>query len=217
VDKKQTVISLLNQKGGSGKTTLATNIAHGFVIRGYKVLLVDTDAQGTARDWNSENEGSIVPVIGLDRETLPKDLDAVKTGYDIIILDGAPAIERMSAVAVKVSNIVLIPVQPSPYDIWATDELVELVKSRQAVSGGNPKAAFVISRVIKNTKLSKEVSCALSEYGLPIFEHYTSQLVVYPSTASKGFSVFSSAPNPACDEINGIIDELMEKFCNAKN
>lgn len=212
MNKKPVIISFLNQKGGSGKTTLATNIAHGLVIKGYKVLLVDTDAQGSARDWNSANEGEILPVIGLDRETLPKDLEAVKDGYDIIVLDGAPAVEKMSAVAIRVSNVVLIPVQPSPYDIWATDELIGLIKSRQAVANGEPKAAFIISRVIKNTKLSKEVSTVLSEYDLPVFENYTSQLVIYPSTASKGFSVFSSAPNPACNEINGIINELMEKF-----
>ena len=163
MNKKQVVISFLNQKGGSGKTTLATNVAHGLVIKGYKVLLVDTDAQGSARDWNSANEGEILPVIGLDRETLPKDLEAVKDGYDIVVLDGAPAVEKMSAVAIRISNIVLIPVQPSPYDIWATDELIGLIKSRQAVSNGEPKAAFVISRVIKNTKLSKEVSTVLSE------------------------------------------------------
>ncbi len=212
MNKKPIIISFLNQKGGSGKTTLSTNVAHGLAIRGHKVLLIDTDPQGSARDWNSANDGAILPVVGLDRDTLPKDLLAIQSGYDFIVIDGAPAVEKMSAVAIKVSNIVLIPVQPSPYDVWATADLVELIKSRQAITGGEPKAAFVISRVIKNTKLSKEVSSALEEYGVEILQGYTSQLVVYPSTASKGFSVFSSAPNAGCDEVNSIIDEIMEKF-----
>lgn len=206
------VISFLNQKGGSGKTTLSTNVAHGLSIRGYKVLLVDTDQQGSARDWNTANDGTILPVVGLDRETLPKDLKAIQAGYDIVIMDGAPAVEKMSAVAIKASNVVLIPVQPSPYDIWATADLLELIKARQAVNGGEPKTAFIMSRVIKNTKLGKEATTVLEEYGIPVFQSHTSQLVIYPSTASKGFSVFSSAPNSACEEINNILDELIQKF-----
>ena len=66
------VISVLNQKGGAGKTTIATNLAHALLLDHYKVLLVDSDPQGSLRDWNESNGGELIPVIGLDRETLPK-------------------------------------------------------------------------------------------------------------------------------------------------
>lgn len=220
--KEPKVISFLQEKGGSGKTTMSINVAHGLVIRGFKVLLVDGDPQGSARDWNAQNEGTIVPVIGLDRETLPVDLKAVKEGYDFIIIDGAPQISKLSAAAIRASDIILIPVQPSPYDVWASIDLVELIKARQEVTGGSPKAAFIISRVIKNTKLSKEINDVLSDYGIPVFENFTSQSVTYPTIAAIGETVYSPkypvAPVwKARDEIETIINELMERFINVED
>lgn len=204
------IISVLNQKGGSGKTTIATNIAHALSLEGEKVLLVDSDPQGSARDWSEANEGELLPVVGLDRETLAKDLLRISEGYQWVIVDGAPQLARMAAAAVKVSDMVLIPVQPSPYDIWATADLVEIVKARQEVANGFPKAAFVISRAIKNTKLGKEIGSALSEYEIPILKSVITQLVVYPTTASKGLSVLHGADTTAIAEIKSLLTEIKE-------
>ncbi len=105
------VIAVLNTKGGSGKTTIATNLAHALQRDGTKVLLVDSDPQGSTRDWNEANGGNIIPVVGLDRETLAKDLQAISAGYDWIVIDGAPQVAKLSAAAVKAADFVLIPVQ----------------------------------------------------------------------------------------------------------
>jgi len=154
-------ISILNQKGGSGKTTLATNIASGLTCIGGRVLLVDTDPQGSARDWRAANENGGLPVIGLDRPSLSKDLRDFSKPYDIVVIDGAPQLKEMAAAAIKISDAILIPVQPSPYDIWATADLVELIKARQEITDGKTQAAFIVSRAIQNTKLSNEVFEAL--------------------------------------------------------
>lgn len=204
------VISILNQKGGSGKTTIAINLAHSLTLKGFKVLLVDADPQGSARDWNEENEGNVIPVVGLDRETLPKDLQAIKDGYDFIVIDGAPQIAKLAAAAVKTSDLVLIPCQPSPYDIWAASDLVDIIKARQDVTDGKPKAAFIISRSIKNTKLGNEIAEALASYELPVMEHGTSQRVAYPTTASEGNTVFMEPESQAANEIENICNELLE-------
>lgn len=188
-------IAILNQKGGAGKTTIATNLARAFYLDGKRVLLVDADPQGSLRDWNEANNGSIVPVIGLDRESLATDLNAVAGGYDLVIIDGAPQIAKLSVAAVKASDLVLIPVQPSPYDIWACADLVDLIEARREVTGGRPSAAFVISRSIRNTKLSTEVAEALSNYGLPILKVGTTQRVIYPSSAAEGKTVFCVEPD----------------------
>ena len=129
-------IAVLNQKGGSGKTTIATNLAHVLKLADSKVLLVDSDPQGSARDWNEANNGQVLPVVGLDRETLPTDLKAISAGYDFVVIDGAPQIAKLSAAAVKAADLILIPVQPSPYDIWAASDLVELIQARQEITDG---------------------------------------------------------------------------------
>lgn len=205
-----TVIAVLNQKGGSGKTTIATNLAHALQRDSYTVLLIDSDPQGSARDWNEASGGNIIPVIGLDRETLAKDLQAISQGYDWIVIDGAPQIAKLSAAAVKAADLVLIPVQPSPYDIWACADLVDIIAARREVTNGKPKAAFVISRAIKNTKLSGEINQALSDYGLPVLKAGTTQRVVYPTTAAEGLTVFSDKCSDAAREINALKKEVLE-------
>jgi chromosome partitioning protein len=211
------IIAVLNQKGGCGKTTIAVNLTHSFQNQGYKTLLVDSDPQGSARDWNAENDGKIIPVIGLDRGSLANDIEAIKNGYDFIVIDGAPSIAKLAAAAVKIADFILIPVQPSPWDIWATADLVDIIKARQEVTEGKPMAAFIVSRAIKNTKLSTEVIEALKQYELPVLNSYTTQRVIYPTSASEGQTVYIRIFNDATLEIDAIRDEIIGVFNGLKN
>jgi chromosome partitioning protein len=94
----------------------------------------------------------------------------------------------------------LIPVQPSPYDVWAAESLVSLVKTRQDITEGIPKAAFVISRQIVGTKLANEVRKALNDYELPIMKSYTSQRVIYANSATTGSTVLDTEPQGAASK-----------------
>ena len=89
-------------------------------------------------------------------------------------------------------------------------DLVDVIQARQQITEGSPKAAFVISRAIKNTKLSGEVAEALEGYGLPVLVNGTTQRVIYPTSASEGKTVFSEGDNPASDEIRAVAEELLE-------
>ena len=203
------VISVLNQKGGSGKTTIATHLARAIQLKGFSVLLVDSDPQGSSRDWAAVNEENPVPVVGIDRPTIERDLKRIAE-KDYVIIDGAPQAADLAISAIKASDIIIIPVQPSPYDIWATSDLVDLVKQRIEMTDGKLKAVFVVSRTIKGTKIGKEISVALSDYGLPVLETSITQRVIYPTSASVGSSVLDEEPSgEASKEINNLINEIL--------
>ncbi len=201
------IIAILNQKGGVGKTTLATNIATKLHLNKSKVLLIDSDPQGSARDWHAAGSSEI-PVIGIDRPTLDKDIQKIAGQFDWVVIDGAPQLTDMAISAIKCADIIVIPVQPSPYDIWASSDLVEIIKHRQQLTDGKPKAFFCISRKIASTSLSKEIAEALEGYDLPVMKSYTSQRIIYAKSAAEGQTVFDTSNNEAIQEITNIVTEI---------
>jgi chromosome partitioning protein len=202
------VIAVLNQKGGAGKTTIATHLARALQLEGAEVILIDSDPQGSARDWAAVREDQPLPVVGIDRPTIERDLKALGK-KDYVIIDGAPQAADLAVSAIKAADFILIPVQPSPYDIWATADLVELVKSRIEITDGKLKAAFIVSRAIKGTKIGLEIADALNGYGLPVLKSRITQRVLYPSTAAAGTTVLDAEPDSdAANECKALVAEI---------
>lgn len=206
------VIAVLNQKGGSGKTTIATHLARALQLDGKDVLLVDSDPQGSARDWAAVREHNPLTVVGIDRPTIDRDLKAIGR-KDFVVIDGAPQAADLAVSAIKAASFILIPVQPSPYDIWATADLVDLVKQRIEVTDGKLQAAFVVSRAIKGTRIGAEVSDALNGYGLPVLNSRITQRVIYPGTAAAGTTVMDEEPRgDAAHEVRALMTEITQKL-----
>lgn len=204
------VIAVLNQKGGVGKTTIAVHLARALQLSGSDVLLVDSDPQGSARDWAAARDDQPLTVVGLDRPTLDRDIKRLGP-KDFIVIDGAPQLKDMCASAIKAANLVLIPVQPSPYDIWATQELVDLVKQRIEITEGRFQAVFVVSRMIKGTRLGREVSEILAGYGLPILKTAITQRVIFASSATDGKTALDEEPESiASSEIRSLTKEVVD-------
>ncbi len=206
------VIAVLNQKGGAGKTTIATHLARAMQLDGADVLLVDSDPQGSARDWAAVRDDQPVPVVGIDRPTIERDIKNIAQ-KDIVVIDGAPQVHSLAVSAIKAADIILIPVQPSPYDIWATSDLVDLVKQRIELTDGKLKAAFVVSRAIKGTRIGSEVAQALQSYDLPILDTRVYQRVIYPGSAAEGSTCLDIEPKgDAAQEIMAMAQEIRAKF-----
>lgn len=204
------IISFLNQKGGVGKTTLSIQTAYGLQDKGNTVLLVDSDPQGSVRDWHAASEGSVLKVIGLDRETIFKDIDNFRSQYDFIIIDGAPQLSLMAAATLKCSDLVIIPVQPSPWDIWAAEEIIRLAKSRRHITDDKLKIALAINRCIGNTHLSREIKEALEAYEVPILGSMIYQRVAYAESAKNGSTVIKDDPNSKASlEIKNMVEEIL--------
>jgi chromosome partitioning protein len=196
-----------------GKTTLAINIAKALEDRANTVLLVDSDPQGSARDWHANSDGNILDVIALDRPTIDKDILKIHKSYDFVVIDGARDLTNMALKTVICSDVVFIPVQPSPYDVLASEDIVNLVLQRRDITEGKLKAAFIVNRQITNTILAKDIRPALERYGLPILKNGIFQRVIYADSAARGQTVFEFE-NKAQDEMNLLTDEILEFIRN---
>jgi chromosome partitioning protein len=205
------IISFLNQKGGVGKTTLAVHVATALAMRGHRVLLVDGDPQGSALDWSASREtDALFPVVGIPKPTIHKELPKLAANYDFVIIDGAPRVYDVARSAIMASDIILIPVQPSPYDVWAAKEVVDLVGEVENFKE-NLKTLFVINRKIVNSAIGRDVGDALAEYKLPVLRAQICQRVSFAESAGRGQTVLETEPDStASGEINALVDEILE-------
>jgi chromosome partitioning protein len=149
-------------------------------------------------------------VVGVDRPVLEKEIPQISSAFDVILIDGAAKLQEMTASSLKIVDAILIPVQTSLADIWSALDLVDIVKARQQVTMGIPKAAFIVSRQTQNSRLAGDIDQALQQHELPIFRSRTSNRVVYMETLSAGTTVIDQEPQGvAAQEILEIRDELM--------
>lgn len=205
------VISILNQKGGSGKTTIAINLARAYQLQGHSVLLVDSDKQGSSRDWHSADENNPVPLLVLDQVSIDRDIKKVVNKYEYIIVDGSPQATEIATATIRASDFILIPMQPSPFDIWASSNLIELVKQRMT-ENQNLKAGIVLTRLVKNTKIGNEVSQIIHDFELPVLTSTIGQRTCYPYSASLGQTIFDTerASSEPVAEINTLANEITQ-------
>ena len=204
------ILSFLNPTRGSGKTTLSTNLARALHDdQGRKVLLVDSDPEGSTPDWHAAWEDTTIPRVALDRPNHLKTLASLGAAYDFVLVDGVANQEEMVAAAVGISDAVLIPVPPRLDDVWVVVDLVDRIQARQEATHGLPCVAFVVSRAIDHTKLGRDVAGALAEYGFPVFESVIVQREIYSERAAEGLTIFDGPRGPASAEITLIAVELI--------
>lgn len=204
------IIGILNQKGGVGKTTLSINLASALALRGERVLLVDADPQASSLAWSAVRSAEpLFPVVGMAKASLHKDLPDLAAKYDHVIIDGAPRVNEIARSAIMACDLVLMPVQPSPVDVWATDEIVRLIVEAQTFRP-SIKAAFVVNRKIANTAIGRDVVKAFNEHPFPVISAFISQRIGFAESFAQGLSVFEAAPgSAAASEIDAVIKEVI--------
>lgn len=207
------VTAVINQKGGAGKTTLAMNLAAGLARRG-DTIVMDLDPQGSSSQWARMGQQPFPATVeqingNWDARTLHQNYQA----YRHMVLDCPPSLDSHASLqALRACDIALIPVLPSPIDLWASLKLPQEIEEARKVNP-NIRAYLVLNQLEPNSALSAAMHDALVEFGIPVLNAVIRRRAVYRSAALEGVSVFQMGGHgiQAVEEIEAIIREVIGK------
>jgi chromosome partitioning protein len=206
------IVALLNQKGGVGKTTLALHLAGAWARQGGRVTVIDADPQGSALDWSEQRakEGGprLFGVLGLARDTLHREAPEIARGVDHVVIDGPPRIAGLMRSALLAADLVLVPAQPSPFDGWASGEMLNLIREAR-IFRPELLARFVLNRCAARTIIARETGDALAEHDPPVLGARIGQRVAFADAALTGQLVFEvESGAAAAREITALCAEI---------
>lgn len=204
------VISLAQQKGGSGKTTIAANLGVAFARSGHSVALLDTDPQGSLGRWfmARREKGD----AGLDFSTasawgVSYECDKLRRAYDFVIVDTPPKVDADLRPALRESDLVIVPVSASQVDVWATESVLDLARRE-----GRP-AMVVVNRAKKGTRVLEAVGRSLVEIDVPQASAMLGNRVAYAETLGEGRGVLERGKGAWTAEVEALAAEVQEALC----
>jgi chromosome partitioning protein len=209
-------VAVLQQKGGSGKTTLAINLAAAAHLEGARALVVDMDRQASAFDWSAaRREGSRLEglaVVKADRALALPRFNEIARGFDYVFLDGPPRLGDITQSAAVAADVAVLPIQPGPFDFWAVAETLESLDHadsiREQLARPPIRRVFVVNRAATNTRLAREAEKELRDSGGEL-AGVVHQRVAFPDAASRGESVLTTAATEeAAADIRRLWSEL---------
>ena len=202
------VITVAQQKGGAGKTTLVAHLAIAFRQLGNRVAIVDVDPQGSLTAWHAARTAALGE-SGLTHSQIngwrtAGEVDKLAREHDLVVVDSPPHAETEARIAVRAAKLVIIPVQPSPMDVWATRPTLDLAAAERI------RAMLVLNRVPPRGKLTEELSIKLNEMGAHLAATRIGNRVAYAAALLSGRSVTEGARGGnAAKEMRALAGEIL--------
>ena len=202
------IISFVNQKGGVGKTTAAINLAASLKRRNNRLLFIDADPQGSAMQWHAVENNKAFEIVHHLEPVNKNDIKQLSRNYDYLLIDAPPAIGDITKSILSITEIAIIPVNPSALDIWSCKGTLELIEE---IRPENPdiEVQLLINRKIPGTRVGREARASLDVFNTDVLQTELCQRVAYIDAMTSGVSVMQYAPNSkAADEIENLCDEI---------
>jgi len=203
------IITLAQQKGGSGKTTLAAHLAVALTRGQARVALLDCDPQGSLGEWFEAREESLGEAgTGLDFRTASgwgarREARSLSRDYDVVVIDTPPKSDIESRPAIEAASLVVVPVQPTPIDLWATQPTLEMIAKE-----GTP-SLLVINRAAARGALTIEMSEAIRALGHPAAATQLGNRVAFAASMGDGRTILETAPgSKGAQEIEALAAEI---------
>ena len=201
------VIALVGNKGGAGKTTLTVNLAVGLGRLG-RIVILDTDPQGSSAQWRSIADDEMLPPVISATDNVVEQVRGLVTEYDYLVVDCPPSVQAPQTLSVlQVTDLALIPVQPSPFDLWASIHIEQAVMQARE---SNPalQGLLVINQLEPRTTLSQLMREALAEIQVPVAQTAIRRRAVYRASALEGRSVYAMGKRGA--DAAAELDQLIQ-------
>jgi chromosome partitioning protein len=214
------VICLLNQKGGVGKTTLALNLAAAFALRDEPVLYVDADPQSTALDWSTiRQQPPLFNVVSMPRNTLHTQLPTLGANYRWTLIDGPPLAGDVAKSAILASDLIVIPLQPSGADKWSTEKILGLITEARFYKP-DLNAVMTVNRKAVGTAIGKNFRDGIeADYPrFPVLKTEIGQYVLFAEALTAGSTALELDPkSTAAKQIVSLASEIREIVTHAEN
>lgn len=210
------VITVCNQKGGVGKTTITMQLSGTLALRGYRVLVVDADPQGTSMRWAASAEDEMpypATVVGLSAAgaKVHREVKKFFNDYDLIVIDCPPAADSpVPQSALVVSDLALVPIIPSPPDLWASVGIRQVIENASGINEGLV-SRLVINQLRDRTRLGQEVLRMLPEFGMERCNVMLRQREPYRQSPMFGQTVhfLGNLASEAVKEVEALTSEVL--------
>jgi chromosome partitioning protein len=201
------IVAVAQRKGGAGKTTVVAQLGVAWALAGHRVVLLDVDPQGSLTAWAKLREelrpGAAPTIIAVQGWRLATEIDRQRAGHDLILIDTPPHAETDARVAIRAADLIVVPLQPSPMDLWATGATLDLIRQEKR------RAMLLLNRLPARSNMIGFSRERIAQENLPLSAAALGNRTAFAASMAEGAAVSETEPHgPAAEEVAALAAEI---------